>query len=135
VDKFNGGGDHYGNFLDAVRSRKVDDLHADILEGHLSAALAHTGTISYRLGEKMPVSAIQKRLSAVKCNDDTAETLERTVAHLKANGVDLDKTMMALGPMLEMDGRKEVFLSSDEANAMLTRRYRAPFVVPPAGQV
>ncbi|HEX3727856.1 MAG TPA: Gfo/Idh/MocA family oxidoreductase, partial [Pirellulales bacterium] len=36
VHEFNGGGDHYGNFIAAVRSRKHEDLNADILEGHLS---------------------------------------------------------------------------------------------------
>lgn len=135
VEKFSGGGDHYGNFLDAVRSRKVEDLTADILEGHLSAGLAHTGTISYRLGRKRPVGEIKKVLESVQSNDDSIETLERTVAHLKDNDVDPDKTMMAVGPMLEMDGQREVFLNADLANALLTRKYRAPFIVPPAGKV
>ena len=51
VQEFTGGGDHYGNFLKAVRSRKHEDLNADILEGHLSSALCHLGNISYRLGQ------------------------------------------------------------------------------------
>lgn len=38
---------HYANFINAVRSRKHTDLTADILEGHLSSALCHTGNISY----------------------------------------------------------------------------------------
>ena len=41
---------HFANFLKAVRSRKVSDLNADILEGHQSTALCHIGNISYRLG-------------------------------------------------------------------------------------
>ena len=41
---------HFANFLKAVRSRKVTDLNADILEGHQSTALCHIGNISYRLG-------------------------------------------------------------------------------------
>ena len=44
--------DHFGNFVKAVRSRRVEDLNADILEGHLSSALCHLGNISYRLGQK-----------------------------------------------------------------------------------
>ena len=35
------GNGHFGNFIAAVRSRKVEDLNADILEGHYSAALCH----------------------------------------------------------------------------------------------
>jgi predicted dehydrogenase len=45
-----GRGDHFANFTKAVRSRNAGDLHADILEGHLSSALCHLGNISYRLG-------------------------------------------------------------------------------------
>ncbi|HVT27865.1 MAG TPA: Gfo/Idh/MocA family oxidoreductase, partial [Lacipirellulaceae bacterium] len=42
---------HFQNFLDAVRSRKRSDLHADVLQGHFSSALCHTGNISHQLGE------------------------------------------------------------------------------------
>ncbi len=45
---------HFENFIAAVRSRKVDDLNADILEGHYSAALCHLANISYRLGHEVP---------------------------------------------------------------------------------
>jgi hypothetical protein len=135
VKDFNGEGDHYANFFEAVRSRKAETLHADVLEGHLSAALAHTGTISYRLGEPLPLDEIKKELTAVKSNDDCLETLERTVAHLAANGVDVDKTRLALGPTLTMDPKAETFVGNDKANALLTRDYRPPFVVPAAGKV
>src|ERR1700722_18608174 len=59
IEKFSGGGDHFANFLAAVRSRKAEDLNADILEGHLSSALCHLGNISYRL--RAPVSAHHTR--------------------------------------------------------------------------
>ena len=54
IKKFSGGGDHFANFVTAVRSRKAKDLHADIVEGHLSSALCHLGNISYRLGTEQP---------------------------------------------------------------------------------
>lgn len=41
---------HVENFLKAVHSRRREDLHCDILEGHLSAAMCHTANTSYRLG-------------------------------------------------------------------------------------
>jgi predicted dehydrogenase len=37
---------HFTNFFDCVRSRKWQDLHADILEGHLSSAICHLGNIA-----------------------------------------------------------------------------------------
>lgn len=74
---------HFDNFLAAVRSRNSSDLHADIEEGHQSAALCHLANISYRLGRKLKISST-----------------------------------------------KEDFGADAEANAMLTRKYRTPFVVP-----
>ena len=43
---FGGNADHFANFTKAVRSRNAGDLHADILEGHLSSALCHLGNAS-----------------------------------------------------------------------------------------
>ena len=40
---------HFTNFLDCVRSRKWQDLNADILQGHLSSSLCHLGNIACRL--------------------------------------------------------------------------------------
>lgn len=40
---------HFTNFIDCVRSRRWQDLHADILEGHLSTSLCHMGNIACRL--------------------------------------------------------------------------------------
>ncbi|MCL5745381.1 MAG: Gfo/Idh/MocA family oxidoreductase [Acidobacteria bacterium] len=44
------GGDHFANFVDVVRSRKQEDLHAPIEEGHISCTLVHLANASYRLG-------------------------------------------------------------------------------------
>jgi hypothetical protein len=80
VDK---GGDHYGNFIDAVRAHDKSILNAEIEEGHLSSALCHLANVSYRLGRS-----------------------------------------------LEFDPKTETFKGDEEANAMLTRDYREPYVVP-----
>src|SRR4029079_3208406 len=91
VAKFLEGDDkhHFGNFVNAVRSRKLTDLNADIEEGHLSSALCHLGNISYRLGKTMSADELDKAVASVKTNDDGKDTLERTLAHLKDNGVDM----------------------------------------------
>ncbi len=78
-----GGGDHFANFLAAVKARDPKLLNADIEQGHLSSAYCHLGNIAYRLGRK-----------------------------------------------LKVDPSTESFVDDPEANAMLTREYRAPFVVP-----
>jgi predicted dehydrogenase len=43
-------GDHYSNFIDAVRANDPKILTCDVLEGHLSSALPHLANISYRVG-------------------------------------------------------------------------------------
>ena len=55
---------------------------------------------------------------------------DRTRQHLAAVGVDLAKTELTMGRHLRVDADKESFLEDAEANALLTREYRAPFVVP-----
>ncbi len=77
------GGNHFANFIRAVRSRRREDQNAPVETAHLSSALAHLGNISYRLKRQ-----------------------------------------------LEFDPERERFVADEEANAMLTRRYRVPFVVP-----
>jgi len=79
------GGDHYGNFIAAVRARDASMLNAECEEGHLSAALAHIGLASAKLGRS-----------------------------------------------LEFDPEREKFVGDAEANQLITRVYRKPFVVPGA---
>ena len=74
---------HFANFIKAVRSRKVEDLHCDIAEGHLSTSMAQLSTISYSLGRK-----------------------------------------------LVFDPKTETFPGDAEANKMLVRTYRKPYVLP-----
>jgi predicted dehydrogenase len=78
-----GGSGHYANFIQAIRSGRNEDLHADILEGYMSAALPALANISYRLKRE-----------------------------------------------LTFDGAKEKFVKDSEADKLLTRDYRKPYVVP-----
>jgi predicted dehydrogenase len=126
---------HFANFLKAVRSRKTSDLNADILEGHQSTALCHVGNISWRLGKPSAPDDIEKQLAGLKAHDDALETFKRTRQHLADNEVDLDKSKLTLGPLLLPDSEKEKFLDNPTADALLTRDYRKPFVVPPANEV
>ena len=122
------GGDHFGNFIAAVRSRKTTDLNADILEGHYSSALCHLANLSYRLGEAVPFNPKTK---AFGDNKEAYETLARVEEHLsQGNGLKLDGMTYRLGRKLAVDAKTESFVSDSEANKLLTREYRKPFVVP-----
>jgi predicted dehydrogenase len=76
-------GAHFWNFIDAVRNNQRDLLKADILEGHLSAAMCHLSNIAYR-------------------------TRRQVV----------------------FDSANECFPGDAEANSLLNREGRYPFVIP-----
>ena len=75
--------EHWANFIGAVRSRRREDLTAEVAEGALSCDLMHLANISYRVG--------------------------RTI---------------------HWDSKTRTCTGDPEANKLLTREYRAPFVVP-----
>jgi len=77
------GGDHYKNFIDAVRAHDSSLLNAPVETAHLSSALAHLGNIAYRTGR-----------------------------------------------VLTFNPSSERFVNDPEADRMLTRNYRAPYIVP-----
>ncbi|MSR56546.1 MAG: Gfo/Idh/MocA family oxidoreductase [Planctomycetaceae bacterium] len=132
VKKFDQGGDHFANFVKAVRSRDINDLHADIEQGHLSSALCHLANVSYRLGEMVPAGEVQKRLESGTCKDECVETFDRVKQHFVANKINPDSVRLQFGAALTIDGKAETFTGagSDKANPMLTREYRKGFEVP-----
>jgi predicted dehydrogenase len=127
IKKWSGADDHYENWIKAVRSRKVADLNADILEGHLSSGLCHTGNVSMLCGAGASPAAIRE---AIQGDVDGLETYGRMAEHLGANGVDLESSKLTLGPVLRMNPKTEEFKGNAKASALLRRNYRAPYVVP-----
>ena len=121
------GGDHFENFIAAVRSRKISDLNAEVLEGHYSAALCHLANMSIRLGKKVP---FEPRTAAFGDNPAAHEVYDRTVEYLKANKIDTNKSGYVLGRKLIVDAQAERIVDDAEANALLTRDYRKGFEVP-----
>lgn len=78
-----GFGNHYANFIDAIRYNDQKLAKGDIREGFYSCALIHLGNIAYRVGRTL----------------------------------DFDPVAMK-------------FINDPEADALLTREYRSPFIVP-----
>ena len=60
----------FANFIEGVRSRRWQDLKADILEGHMSASLCHLGNISYKTGRKLVFNPNAEKF----VNDKDADT-------------------------------------------------------------
>ena len=100
-----------------------------MLEGHLSSALCHMGNVSYRMGKETSPETARE---AIKSSKEAVDSLERMKSHLAANGVNVEKEFPVVGPSLAMDPKTEKFTGplSENANQMLARKYREPFVVP-----
>jgi len=123
-----GGGDHFRNFVQAVRSGKHTDLACDIEEAHLSAALCHMAQISYRLGALQPMTG-NKPFGEIK---PANAAFDRMRDHLVAEKVNPKSVPICVGPLLEFDPKSERFIGNDAANKdlLMKRDYRKPFVVP-----
>ena len=74
---------HFRNWMKAIRSRRHEDLNADVEQGHLSVSICHMAKISCKLGRAV-----------------------------------------------HLDPKTERFINDPEANKLLTREYRAPYIVP-----
>jgi predicted dehydrogenase len=138
VKTFSGGGDHFVNFIEAVRAGRREDLNAEVLEGHISTAVCHAGNISYRLGKKASGKELR---AAVQDVPFFADCFGRLVEHLTAHGIDPGAGTVTLGPWLEIDRRNERFTDNGlvpaearavagQANRLVYGFYRGPYIVP-----
>jgi len=122
------GKDKFANFIAAMRSRKPSDLNASVLDGHYSSALCHLANISYRLGKQVPFCP---RTKVFDGNKDASWTLARMQEHVAIEAsLKLEDLTYRLGRKLVVDAKTESIVNDPEANKMLTRNYREPFVVP-----
>ena len=123
-----GGGENvFENFIAAVRSRRQEDLAADILNGHISTAVTHVGNISYRVGQQANQAEVCERIAGVKLFEDM---FDRMVDHLKVHEIDVDDRTLTLGQWLDVDTENECIKDHDEANAIVQGFYRAPYLLP-----
>ncbi|OHB75040.1 MAG: hypothetical protein A2W31_03995 [Planctomycetes bacterium RBG_16_64_10] len=125
IRAFTGGGDHFVNFIQAVRSGRREDLTADVEQGHISTAVCHAGNISYRVGQVAPLPA---QRSAVAGIPTWEQMHDRFVTHLRGHEIDVDSA--TLGPWLEIDHQNECFKEHAQANQLAHGFYRPPYLVP-----
>lgn len=103
-----GNGSHRANFVKAVQTRKVVNGLVD--ECHYSSALCHLGNLSYLVGTEKANAALAESIAA---DAQGKEAYARYVEHLKANDVSVDTTKSTVGPLLKIDGKKEMFVGSE----------------------
>lgn len=117
------------NFINALRKNDPNYLYTDVEQGHLSSALVHMGNASFRIGNKSHPKEIHERIEGKMI---LKKSFDRFRYQLFSNHIDLEKEDIILGPMLDFENEKEKFVGefADEANQLITRKYRKPFVVP-----
>lgn len=119
-----GGGNHFANFIEAVRAADSSLLTAPIIEGHLSAACCHLGLISNELGESASVAEAYEAARS----DEARDAVRRMQDHMLANKI-APETPISVGRIVQIDSRNE--RSSDRyANSLFTKQYREPFSMP-----
>lgn len=130
-----GGKTHQQNFVDAIRSRKQQDLRAPIEMGRQSTSCCLTGNISYRVGRPASPSDVRKSVEAFPLATAAFDSMEK---HLHANKVDLAATPLTLGSWLTVEPKTETIVGVENGDAAklnaslaLTKdTYRAPYVMP-----
>ncbi len=122
-------GGTFGSFIHAVRSRKPQDINASAEVAHYSAALCHLANISFRLGQTMPLDKAGQSLGD---NKQVVQSFNDLRDNLKAADLKLDDVQYTVGPLLSFDAKSESFRGegSERANPLLSRAYRAPYIVP-----
>ena len=73
--KGDAGGDHYANFIKAVRSRKTSDQNGPVETAHSSSALAHMANIAFRLDRRLDFDPKTERFVG---DDEANSFLKRT---------------------------------------------------------
>ncbi len=125
VQKFSGGGNHFANFIEAVRAGDPGLLNAEVEVGHHSTRITHVGNISYRAGEPAPVA---RQRAAVNDIPEWSAMYDRFLEHLAAHEIDPDTA--TLGPWLECDTERERIKDHEKANKIVRGWYRDPYAVP-----
>jgi hypothetical protein len=120
-------GDPFADWIAAVKSRRVEDLAADVEVGVASSALSHFGNASYRLGSTQTRATIEKEASY---SERLADASTRLFTHLDANGVDTAGPALRLGPCLVLDRERGCFQENPRGDALLAGQFREPYVLP-----
>ncbi|MCH2143838.1 MAG: Gfo/Idh/MocA family oxidoreductase [Phycisphaerales bacterium] len=126
LQKWEGGGNHQANFIEAVRADDPSLLNAPISEGHLSSACCHVGMVSHELGGQGTID--DARTAAV--GEIEREAVVRMQGHMEANG--LGDAPMTIGRRIAIDSAGES-APDPVVNARFTRTCRQPFVFPDHG--
>lgn len=135
IRRFAGSESHRANFIDAVISRKRENLACEVEQGHQSCTLPLLGTIAHRTGQAKTPKAIA---SALEAHPMMTEAFARYERQAELLGLDLKSDPWVFSRGLQFDPETERLIgnspATEAANALLKRAdYRAPFTMPNSG--
>ena len=127
--KGDSGKGHPRNFVDAVKAHDRKLLNAEVQIGHQSTAWCNLADVALRAGTHYSHD------TAVAADGDFkpwGSLVDQIQQHLERNNVDVAKSKIQFGPMLEFDASSQKFVGSgaESANRYLQRGYRSKFEVP-----
>ncbi|MCO6044840.1 Gfo/Idh/MocA family oxidoreductase [Aeoliella sp. ICT_H6.2] len=127
-------GGNWASFITAIKANDPTLVNGGVEDAHYSCVVGHIINDSYRLGEEVPFNE-----KAVKFGDnaDAAEHFLKLHEMMKKDGGLTDSANYNVGPWLEFDATKEVFVGdrADEANILLKDPTNPGFEVPSVSEV
>lgn len=130
VHRVEGGDDHYQNFIDAVRQNDQTLVRSTLESAFYSSCMSHLANISLLVGREVTSEELATR---IQDNPLASECFDRFNQQLQLWEVDFEKTPWQLGSDLTFDSATEQFTAGEnlaEANSLLRRQDRKPYVVP-----
>jgi predicted dehydrogenase len=130
VHRFEGGDDHYQNFVDAARNNDPSSIRSTLETAFYSSCMSHLANIALLSGTAANDEQVAKALGD---NALTKECFDRFCDQLDLWEVDRSETPWQLGSSLTFDSSIEQFTAGENfaaANQLLRRKDRAPYQVP-----
>ena len=117
-----------------VRTGKADFSDQEETEPEPEPEPAPALSVEMGGSERRQVTLMHCAFEVVQSDDPEVDrTFQWFVETAEKNGVDIKKSTYTLGRPLKLDVEKEKFVGDTEADKLLTREYREPFVVPKIG--
>ena len=101
---------------------------ARLTEANVQDALREVRIALLEADVALPV--VKHFIDAVRAGDPSKLTCEIEEGHLSTTLPHIANIAYRLHRELRFDGKTETFTGDADANALLTRQYRAPFIVP-----
>ena len=121
-----GMGIHQQNFIEAVRSRRAEDLNADVETGNHSTGWCNLANVAFQAGAQFSHDSLQ----AVDA-DGWPELMREMHEHMLAHRINPQDPGLKVSSVLTLDPETGRFTGDSEAaNRWMRREYREGFVVP-----